>query len=82
MNQTNPNSTTRYSVAVAHTCHFRRSSAHVYLFNVLDVIQVEGDNGDTLSAPLVLRRPLRDLAVVSIVSDNSVSLVNVASTWH
>ncbi len=39
------NSTTIFRQA--HTRRFRRTSkSHVYLFNVLDVIRVEGDNGD------------------------------------
>ncbi len=46
--------------------------AHVHLFNVLDVIRVEGDN-KRARLPVSVAASFTGFSVVSIVSDNSSS---------
>ncbi len=72
MNPDKSNKPHEYSVAVAHTCRCAVLPARVYSLILLDVIRVEGDNERARLPVSVTRRvPLQDLAVVTIVGDNS-----------
>ncbi len=74
MNRTNPNSTT-YSVAVFHTCRFRRTSN---AFNVLDILRVEGDT----RLPVSVTRPLKGLATVSSALNSPASSIFLLALTH